>query len=105
MCMVVAVKLLKMKRERERERDRKRERDGGGRERKREGERVLSISLVPLTGFPSWALALVQCSDTFIITRGCSDTVTLPDVPVAAMTPAADGGSTSILEAIVGTVK
>ena len=41
---------------------------------------------LPCFGFPSCALTLVQCSDIFIITSGCSETETLPEVPADAIT-------------------
>lgn len=54
---------------------------------------------VPWVGLPSWALTRVQCSEMFIMTRGWSETDTLPGQDVDAITPP-PGPSTSILPAI-----
>lgn len=41
---------------------------------------------LPICGDPSCARNLVQCSDTFIMTSGCKDTVTDPEVAVVTTT-------------------
>jgi hypothetical protein len=53
----------------------------------------------PCVGFPSCARTLVQCSEMFMMTRGCNDTETLPEALVLAIT-LPWGASTSILDAI-----